>query len=93
MKLDALKKVSTTMVENTRVTRVLDGLGIAYKGIDGALLADDIYENVRNTETDLYWEKPEMRHYGAKTQFTGSRKEDMAKANKKTKEADSRDER
>lgn len=93
MKLDALKKVSTTMVENTRVTRVLDGLGIAYKGIDGALLADDIYENVRNTETDLYWEKPEERHYGAKTQFTGSRKEDMAKANKKTKEADSRDER
>lgn len=91
-KIDALKTVSTTMVENTRVTRVLDGLGIAYKGIDGALIADDIYENVRDTYTDVPWEKPSPRHYDAKTQFTGDRKTDMARA-KTSKEKAERDER
>ena len=94
-KIDALKTVSTTMVENTRVTRVLDGLGIAYKGIDGALIADDIYENVRDTYTDVPWEKPSPRHYDAKTQFTGDRKIDMARAKqaKTSKEKAERDER
>lgn len=89
-KLNALKTATTETVENTRVTNVLRGLGIAFNGVDGALIADDVYENTRRTNTDVAWQKPEEVNYDAKTSFTGSRKQDMKKAQK---QQPSRDER
>ena len=86
--LAKLSHVVTQPVENTRVTNVLKGLGIAYNVVDNALVANDVYDYVRRTETEIEWEKPDDRHYEHKTKFTGSRKQDMKKASK-----DERDER
>ena len=89
-KINSLRTVTKQTVENTRVTNVLRGLGIAFNGVDKALLADDIYENARLTGTDVEWQKPLEANYDAETSFTGSRKTDMKKA---TKKQESRDER
>ena len=86
--IQKLSKVTTEPVENPRVTNVLKGLGIAYNVVDNTLVVDDAYENVRRTDTNFEWEKPEDRQYDYKTKFTGSKKQDIKKASK-----DERDER
>lgn len=73
-KINKLRTVKQQTVENTRVTNILRGLGIAFNGVDKALLADDIYENARLTGTDVEWQKPLEANYDAETSFTGSRK-------------------
>jgi hypothetical protein len=80
--LKNLYKTTTETVPNTRVINALKGLGIGVKSVDGALLVDDVYENTRKTKTNIDWKKPENRNYDMKTQFAGSKKEDMKKASR-----------
>lgn len=89
-KVNVLKTATTETVENTRVTNVLRDLGIAFNGVDGTLIADDVYENVRRTGTDIAWQKPTEANYDSDTAFTGKRKTDMQRTKKRQ---ESRDER
>lgn len=66
----------TEIVENTRVTNALKGLGIALNITDGALLAEDIYENLRKTTTDVEKTKPQPRKYDYEAGYTGRKSDD-----------------
>lgn len=66
----------TKMVENTRVTSVLDKLGIAYDVGASALLVDDIYENARKTKTNVRRTKPQPRNYDYEAGYVGKKQPD-----------------
>lgn len=75
---DMVKQVTKTtqMVENTRVVEALKTMGVVLNVGDAALLAEDIYENVRKTDTDVEPTKPQPRNYDFDAGFTGKKKED-----------------
>lgn len=81
-----LKNLSHTVAEvgeNSRVVDVLRKLDIP---VNGALIADDIYENTRRTYPDPEAIVPTDRHYETKTSFTGKRKEDLRSADREDHE-------
>ena len=78
----------TTEIVKTLETRVnptavnaLHTMGVTDDIIFGGLLADDIYENLRRTETDVKGIKPSPRKYDADYGFSGTR-QDKEKARK-----------
>jgi len=93
-KIDSLYKTTTEVVPNERVVRVLDGLGMGGRVAGGMLLADDVYENLRHTDSKLAASKSEPRPYDTKLKFTGKRKEDLGqKSRRQQKSSDERGER
>lgn len=74
----------TTMVPNTRVVEVLNKMGYAVKISNGALLAEDIYENVRTTDTEVDPTKPQPREFDFdEVGFTGKKSEDYKAARRR----------
>lgn len=73
--LNDLSKTVTKVGENSKVVDVLRRLDIP---VNGALIVDDAYENIRETFPDPEAIVPTDRHYETKTSFTGKRKDDLA---------------
>lgn len=81
-----IEQYTTTVpvvVENTRATGALETLRRAGKIATGAIIADDVYENVRRTDSDVPHTKPLSRNYEDSGEFHGSKKADLAEAEKR----------
>lgn len=88
-----LKDLSTTTTkvgENSRVVDVLRRLDIP---VNGALIADDVYENTRRTFSDPKAIIQTDRHYETKTNFTGKRKEDLRDVRKEPRNQTTKEDR
>ncbi len=86
--VDKIPKVETVkkIVENTRITKLIKALGIAGKTTLAASDLEDIYENTRETDTEVEHTKPDPRDFSAveikvgnevKEKYTGKRKADL----------------
>ena len=62
-------------VPNPRVVKVLSRIGKGGKVVGGAMLVDDIYENVRKTDSKAKRTKSEDRNYKDSGEFTGTKKD------------------
>lgn len=67
---------TTQMVDNVRVIEALKNMGVVLDVTDKGLLATDIYENVRRTDTEIEKTKPQPRNYKFDAGFTGKKSED-----------------
>lgn len=67
---------TTQMVDNVRVIEALKTMGVVLDVTDKALLAEDIYENVRTTDTEVDPTKPQPRNYKFDAGFTGKKEDD-----------------
>ncbi len=67
---------TTQMVDNVRVIEALKTMGVALDATGKVLLAEDIYENVRKTDTEVDPTKPQPRNYKFDAGFTGKKSED-----------------
>lgn len=67
---------TTQMVDNVRVIEALKTMGVVVDVADKGLLAEDIYENVRTTDTEVDPTKPQPRNYTYDAGFTGKKSED-----------------
>ena len=62
-------------VPNPRVVKALSRIGKGGKVVGGAMLVDDIYENVRKTDSKAKRTKSEDRNYEDSGEFTGTKKD------------------
>lgn len=88
---DIVEKVANTtyvtkIVENPKIMKVLNGLGIFGKAAYGTSVVEDVYENTRKTETDINPTKQNPRDMTPveitvddekQPKFTGKRNEDL----------------
>lgn len=93
-KINSLYKTTTEIIPNERVVSVLGGLEKGGRVVGDALLADDVYENLRYTDSKLSASKSDPRRYDVEANFTGKRKEDLGqKSKRQPKSSDERGER
>ncbi len=73
-----ITEIVKTTVENPRISRIVKALGLTGKGLYGASVVEDVYENTRETKTDEQHTKPEKRDINPKDKgYTGKRREDL----------------
>lgn len=87
--LESLGQTVPQVVENTRVTSVLEKLGIPFSV---ALYGDDAYENLRHTSPDPEaTQKPDPRRFDARAGFSGKRTDDLRNAREEMRKAEDRE--